>query len=83
MSDLMKKAVGIMLSSMVSLSVFAGNDTSTGYTITKIVVDSSRYAGCMVAITPGPETVFSVGQRLFLLAAMELLAYPKARRTSC
>ena len=55
-----KRVCAAMISAVLGAAAAqAGNDTSSGYSIKKIVVDNSRYAGCMVQIQPGPETVFS------------------------
>ena len=57
----MKKALKISLivaGILGGVSAQAANNTGGPYTVLQLTTDAERYAGCMIKISPGPETVF-------------------------
>ena len=60
----------------------AANNTDGPYTVTQLTTDADRYAGCMIKIDPGPETVFPNCAAAFVSLGCDGSAEPLISKSS-
>lgn len=65
MKTLVFAAVTLVVSLFGALQAHAASTVQL-FTVTQIVTDSTRYNGCLVKLSPGPETHFPACEALFV-----------------